>query len=76
MSDRTSAGIFADVFELLVEEVSVTWRNPMALRLWEMSLQYDFSPQQMEIEETLEALGLAGKDKEGYWVYGPEGDRE
>jgi hypothetical protein len=77
MADRTSAAIFADIFtEISRSKISAPEAWELAEKVWDLSLAYDFSPQQMGIEEVLETLGLAGHDEEGYWIYGPDGDRQ
>lgn len=76
MSDRTSAGIFAGIFTLIAAKLPAPAARPLARTIWGMSLEYDFSPSQMDAEDALETLGLCGRDEEGHFVYGPEGDRE
>jgi hypothetical protein len=69
MADRTSAGIFANLFHYLA-------RNPdnrnleAAKYVWTLSRDYDFHPQQMGVPESLEILNLAKKNEEGEWLYG------
>ena len=60
MSDRTSAGLFADVFEYLAEEPDER-NKKFARRLWGMIGEYDFTPCQMECDDALFSLGLAKK---------------
>lgn len=77
MSDRTSAGIFGDLFRFAAKQ------NPpdtkLGKELWKMQRGYDFSPCQMGADKELLKLGLAtcAKDADGYeeWTYGPRGSR-
>ena len=66
MSDRESAAIYSEVFELLASdptEQHKTW----ALKLWKASFEYDFSPDQLECNKALKKLDLAidGTDEYG-----------
>lgn len=60
MSDRTSAGIFAYVFELLAENPSDE-HKAIALKLYNFYIaqDYDFSPREMYAGEACLKLGLA-----------------
>lgn len=63
MSDRTSAGIFADMFVLLrghVDRGTITKEagQLMAEHLWSMTGGYDFSSYQLEADEVLASFGL------------------
>ena len=69
MADRTSARIFAMVFEHLAEEASDR-DKAMAKRLWALTGEFDFSPYQMYCDEALEKLGLAERGGDGDWEYG------
>lgn len=60
LSDRTSAGLFAGIFEFLAEEPDERGKK-FARRLWEMTKQYDFTPCQMECDDALLDLGLMRK---------------
>lgn len=77
MSDRDSAYIFSKAFELVVEHVPPKKRETCAKELWQMSLDYDFAPSDMNIDKVLMKLGLAreGIDKdypdETTVLYGP-----
>lgn len=59
MSDRTSAGIFAEVFSYLAIGPIDAGTLKFAARMWESSRQYDFDPYQMGCDEALLKLGLA-----------------
>lgn len=62
MADRTSAGLFADIFCHLAGEKDQTPHErdvTFARWLWEQTRKYDFSPYQMGCDEALETLGLA-----------------
>jgi hypothetical protein len=78
MADRTSAGIFAEIFEMLAEDPVTEKDKEKALDFWEKSGSYDFSAQQMCCNQALEKLGLARKrvdpkyPNDGpVWFYGP-----
>ena len=60
MSDRTSAGLFAMVFELLAANPTDEHKM-MANEIWSKRLEYDFSECQMGCDEALLTLGLAKK---------------
>jgi hypothetical protein len=60
MADRTSAEIFAAIFEVLATELPEgEKRTQLADRFWAMSRNYDFSDYQMGCDDALIALGLA-----------------
>ncbi len=63
MSDRTSAAIFGEMFALLDESLASAPGRivvELAARVWEMTWEYDFAPQQLECDpEALVRLGLA-----------------
>lgn len=59
MSDRTSAGIFADIFVYLAEQPQTIERDSFVTRMWNASCEYDFSPRQMGADQQLIELGLA-----------------
>ena len=60
MADRTSAAIFADIFEELAKDEPID-RIAFAKRMWAASRGYDFSPYQMSCDDALIKLGLARK---------------
>ena len=69
MSDRESAAIYSEVFELLASdptEQHKTW----ALKLWKASFECDFSQEQMGCDKELKKLDLAidGTDEYGECV--------
>lgn len=79
MADRTSAGIFAEVFEFLAKEPEKN--KEAALHFWEKQRDYDFSPEQMCCDEALTKLGLCRRGIHPDWpddgevdLYGPNGD--
>lgn len=58
MSDRTSAGIFGDIFNKLASDPTpqhIDWAHDF----WRSQQRYDFSPYQMECDKALITLGLA-----------------
>ena len=61
MADRTSAALFAMIFNLLAKEQEPLDRKAAARDLWKESFKYDFSPYQMECDSALIKLGLAVK---------------
>ena len=78
MADRSSAGLFATLFDALAKGEPL---NPDSL--WEMTESYDFDPYQMYCDDALTKLGLMRRctnkecpDREpeygGVHVYGPE----
>lgn len=80
MSDRGSAGIYQSIFSKLGSDPT-SQHMKWARQLWKESLEFDFHPRDMEIEEALEKLGLARKmankdhpDEGEVWQYGPKGD--
>lgn len=80
MSDRTSARLFGEVFEILAEHVPAgEARDAAVLRFWGLTRDYDFSPDQMGADDALFALGLARRGVDPDWpddgevvLYGPE----
>ena len=58
MADRTSAGIFGDIFNYLAGEEKMS-KEEFAQRLWSDAGGYDFSYDQMGCHEALIKLGLA-----------------
>lgn len=60
MADRTSAEAFGTIFELLSKKPN--WDSKeLALKIWQISRNYDFSPCQMECNKDLVKLELAKK---------------
>ena len=66
MSDRTSAGIYSEVFELLASDPTAQHKK-WALKLWKASFECDFAPEDMHCDKALKKLELAidGTDKYG-----------
>lgn len=58
MADRTSAGLFGKIFELLAKNPSVE-NQTIAKEIWPLHHDYDFSEYQMDADEDLIKLGLA-----------------
>lgn len=58
MADRTSAGIFGDIFKELAKDEPID-RVAFAKKVWEWSQGYDFSEYQMDCDDALLKLGLA-----------------
>ena len=66
MADHTSAGIFGEIFVRLAKTPDE--RNiEFAHWLWGKSMQYDFSPCQMECQDSLVKLGLARRGVDPRW---------
>lgn len=70
MSDRTSAGLFATIFETLVrlqeeKALSPILARDVAAKFWPLQRDYDFSPYQMSCDDALITLGLAKKFRPG-----------
>lgn len=68
MADRTAAGIFSKVFNLLAKNPTEE-NKEMALEFWEDSQEFDFSPYQMDCDEELIKLGLAKMEGEEILYY-------
>lgn len=68
MADRTSAGIFSEVFEFLAGTSKLS-KEEMVKKFWEDARYYDFSTCQMDCDESLVKLGLAVECKCGGMVY-------
>lgn len=68
MADRTSAALFASIFEMLAENPTDEHKL-IARRIWPKTREYDFQPYQMFCDEELAKLGLA-KFVYGIAVYG------
>jgi hypothetical protein len=77
MADRTSAGIFGEVFEYLARQPQSPERDAFARRMWDLQGNYDFSPYQMDADDALVVLGLARREADPQYndedtlVYGP-----
>lgn len=71
MADRTSAALFASVFDLLAEMRPPATES--AMKLWEKSQHYDFHPYQMYCDDALVTLGLARRTDESIVYYGEDG---
>ena len=72
MADRTSASVFATVFEALAEPGELD-RKAVAAKLWRAMDDYDFSPYQMYCDEALVRLGLAKNCEHcGHVVHGDD----
>ena len=77
MADRTSAALFADVFDMLAADGPLD-RDALARFFCEKSREYDFCWQQMGCDDALVKLGLLRKgvdpecpeDGEA-WLFGP-----
>jgi hypothetical protein len=61
MADRTSAGVFGDLFVYLAQQPQSPQRDAFALQMWKNTSDYDFSPYQMGADGALMVLGLARK---------------
>lgn len=58
MADRTMAGVFSDIFKMLAELPNKN-NKAYARKFAELSLQYDFTTDQMNCDDELCTLGLA-----------------
>lgn len=84
MADRSSAYLFGRVFKLIAEHVPEgAGRDELAAEFWREQRDYDFSPYQMNVDETLSSLGLARRgvdpdwpDDGEVWLYGPKDESE
>lgn len=76
MADRTSAGIFADIFERMAKRKITDELRAEAIEVWNDAWNYDFSHCQMDADEALVKLGLATECPEcSYIIYrGDEAD--
>jgi hypothetical protein len=63
MADRTSAEIFATMFEMLAKNPTDEHKQ-MAKKLWRKRNHYDFSDYQMGCDDALIVLDLAKRDGE------------
>lgn len=61
MSDRSSAELFGEIFNLIVGYVPKAEQPKVAGEFWKMSRGYDFSDYQMGCDDQLIELGLAHK---------------
>jgi hypothetical protein len=61
MSDRSSAYLFGEIFNLIVGYVPKAEQPKVAKDFWKMSRDYDFSDDQMHCDDQLIELGLAHK---------------
>lgn len=58
MADRTSAGLFGKIFELLAKNPTEEHKK-IALEIWPLQSDYDFNQYQMYADDSLKTLGLA-----------------
>jgi hypothetical protein len=58
MADRTSAGLFGNIFEYIVGHTEMDVEDFIKW-LWKQQENYDFSPYQMGCDDALLELGLA-----------------
>lgn len=77
MADRTSAAVFGQIYAMLAEDPSDDHRA-LALRIWDLGGEFDFSPYQMYVDGALAKLGLYRRvpdsecPEEAIDEYGPE----
>lgn len=78
MADRTSAGLFGEIFAYLATQPQTPQRDAFALRCFQMTHEYDFSSYQMGADDALITLGLARRgvdpdypDEGETLLYGP-----
>ncbi len=81
MADRDSAYLFGLIFKLIDDYVPDNEALKVAAKHWAISREFDFSPSQIEANETLKRLRLAKEivDKRypedgPVWMYGPKYD--
>lgn len=76
MSDRTTALLFATMFEHLADPdllmTDPVQARKLAHKLWNLMRDYDFSPYQMYCDESLIKLGLARRVPDSYDPHGHE----
>lgn len=72
MADRTSAEIFGDMFSYLAETKNLS-KEQMVQAMWDRSQGYDFTSDQMGVDDALVKLGLAVECGCGYIVYKGQG---
>lgn len=58
MADRTAAEILGEVFGILAKRKDVEEAKAIALQVWPLTQQYDFTEDQMEADAALKKLGL------------------
>lgn len=73
MADRTSAGIFSEIFDSLAKRNTPECRE-IAQEIWDLHWNYDFCNYQMDCNDALITLGLATDLGEGRVKY--EGENE
>jgi hypothetical protein len=79
MADRTSASIFGQIFMFLADNPDASVKEVAAF-LFQLRRHYDFTCDQMDVDDALLRLGLAHikKDQDGQelFVYAPSGQEE
>lgn len=73
MADRTSAALFADIFEYLAACPDERSKR-MAEDMWRKTSGYDFHPCQMGCDEALRRLGLLHDRDDQERSYGPKAE--
>jgi hypothetical protein len=60
MSDRTSAILFGQIFEVLVKDEGIDdeSRKRLARKFWKISAEYDFAPCEMDAKKEAQKLDL------------------
>ena len=58
MADRTSAGLFGQIFEILAQNPTDEHKE-IARRIYQLASGYDFSDCQMDADDACLALGIA-----------------
>lgn len=58
MADRSAAVAFGDVFEILASQADLRAMTGVAEEIFDLTSDYDFTPDQMDCDEALETLGL------------------
>ena len=58
MADRTSAGLFGTIFQLLAENPTDEYKS-IARKIYNLSHNYDFNQYQMDADEACVKLGIA-----------------
>lgn len=69
MADRSAASAFGVVFEILASQVDLKAVRGAAEEIFDETVGYDFSPDQMDCDDALEELGLYNSNTQ---AYGPQ----
>ena len=67
MADRTSAGIFGELIAYLADQPVSPQRDDFLKKVWNMTLDYDFTQDQMGVDEQLVKIGFAWRAPDPRW---------